>query len=339
MSADIHALVRVLESIGGQLIGQAVASGVPIDEMGAIQVVGDAERAACARGASPLDLTNAHKRVSPETPCQRGYGMYASQGGTVAKLQGIGRGGSSGVRGIRGNVAEFSKNSRKRLLQTIGSINKNNSSPPLFVGLTYPGVWPDDPAEWMQHLKSFYERLGRKYPWADMSLIWRKEPQKRGAPHFHLFIFGLEFLPWQWVGAVWAEITSGNAATCCRVEKVRSWRGAMSYASKYLAKRPDEDNEHGFTTVEGVPLVQVGRHWGVMGRKHLPVTWERYALSPSEFQWMRRQIARYMRSKGRKHRMRGRSCGVWCFMSSEDVGRLLWHGAPYALPVAEVPKL
>jgi hypothetical protein len=265
--------------------------------------------------------------------------MYASQGGSVAKLQGVGGGRAGSAPGIRGAVAGLSKASRKRMLQVIASIDKSASTPPLFVGLTYPGDhWPEDPAQWAQDLENFYARLCRHRSWANIAIIWRKEPQKRGAPHFHLFIFGLEFLAWQWVGATWAEITGGNPQTCCRVEKVRSWRGAMSYASKYLAKRSDDD-AGGFTTATGTPLTEVGRHWGVMGRKHLPVAWRRYALALGQFHWLRRQIARYMRSKGRNHRTRGRSSGLWCFMPSEDVGRLLGAIAPYVSSTADTPRL
>jgi len=266
--------------------------------------------------------------------------MYASRGGSVAKLQGMGRGGPGGARGKRG-AAMFSKDSRRRLLQLIGSIDKTNSTPPLFVGLTYPGVWSDNPASWHQDMENLNDRLCRKYPWANISIIWRMEPQQRGAPHFHLFIFGLQFLPWQWVAATWAELTNGNPASCCRVERVRSWRGAMSYASKYLAKRADDDAGDGFTTSTGTPMAEVGRHWGVMGRRHLPVTWARYALALGQFHWLRRQIARYMRAmrKGYQHRVRGRTAGLWCFMSSEDVGRLLGVIAPYATATADRPNL
>ncbi len=334
-------LLAVLEHIGDRAIIEGAADCVTIDDFGALIVGGRSpERAATGerKGDISLDSTTAHIPARGAGACQRGYAMYASRGGSVAKLQGMGRGGPGGARGKRG-AAMFSKDSRRRLLQLIGSIDKTDATPPLFVGLTYPGVWSDDPISWHQDMENLYDRLCRKYPWANISIIWRMEPQQRGAPHFHLFIFGLQFLPWQWVAATWAELTNGNPASCCRVEKVRSWRGAMSYASKYLAKRADDDDGGGFTTSTGTPLPEVGRHWGVMGRKHLPVTWARYALALGQFHWLRRQIARYMRSKGRDHRTRGRTAGLWCFMASEDVGRLLGTIAPYVRSTADTPHL
>jgi hypothetical protein len=340
VAALVDALTDTLEAIGERVIVSALAEGVTTDKIGALRVGAPLKRDAAGEcvGDISLDSTTAHIPARGGKACQRGYAMYASHGGSVAKLQGVGRGGPGGARGKRG-AAMFSKDSRRRLLQLIGSIDKNGATPPLFVGLTYPGEWLDNPASWHQDMENFYDRLCRKYLWANLSIIWRMEPQQRGAPHFHLFIFGLEFLPWQWVAATWAELTNGNRASCCRVEKVRSWRGAMSYASKYLAKRGDDDAGDGFTTSTGTPLPEVGRHWGVMGRKHLPVTWARYALALGQFHWLRRQIARYMRSKGRAHRTRGRTSGLWCFMASEDVGRLLGAIAPYAPSTADTPRL
>ncbi len=249
------ALLRALEDAGGRAIAAALAEGVAAGDLGGVRV-GQAGRP----GDISFDLTNAHIPPQRGSGGQSGYAMYASQGGSVAKLQGVGGGGGGG-RGIRG-AAMFSNDSRRRCLQVLGSVDKRGSAPPLFVGLTYPAVWPDDPAVWNDHLDSFYKRLCRKYPWANIAVIWRKEPQERGAPHFHLFVFGLNYLPYQWVGENWAEISNGNARSCSRVERVRSWRGAMFYASKYLAK-PTADGV-GFTTATGTPLPEVGRHRGLV---------------------------------------------------------------------------
>jgi hypothetical protein len=329
----VDALMDTLDAINERVIVSALAAGMATGDIGALKV----------GAALPLDLTTNHipARGTPKSEkCKRGYAMYASEGGSVAKLQGVGRGGVGSAPGIRGTVGDFSKGSRKRMLQTLGSIDKTGCAPPLFAGLTYPGDhWPDDPAQWAQDIENLYARLCRHFQWANIAIIWRKEPQKRGAPHFHLFIFGVEFIAWQWLGATWADITGGNPKTCSKVEKLRSWRGAMFYASKYMAKRADDDDGRCFTTATGTPLTEVGRHWGVMGRKHLPVSWRRYALALGQFHWLRRQIARYMRSKGRNHRTRGRSSGLWCFMPSEDVGRLLGAIAPYVSATADTPRL
>lgn len=237
--------------------------------------------------------------------------------------------------GIRGK-AGFSSRSRKRLLQLMASLDRD-TRPPLFLGLTYPGDrWPANPVIWHEHIESFHKRLCRKYPMCNIAILWRLEPQHRGAPHFHLLVFGVPFIPYQWVGAAWAAITDGNAATCSRVERVKSWRGAMSYASKYLGKAGKGDE---FTTADGDPVEDVGRHWGVKGRKHLPATWVAYVLLQHEFHQLRRQLGRYVRSKGRNHRVRGRHGGVWCFMQGSDALRLIREYARDAEMTYEAPKL
>jgi hypothetical protein len=154
----------------------------------------------------------------------------------------------------------------------------------------------------------------------NVAVLWRLEPQQRGAPHFHLLVFGVQFISYKWVAKVWAEITSGNAATCSRVEKVRSWRGAMSYASKYLGKNLDGGE---FATPEGDVIDEVGRHWGVMGRKHLPATWVAYTVVKEAFHRIRRAMVAQKRSKGRHHRIKSTYSGLWSFMRGEDALRLV----------------
>jgi hypothetical protein len=212
--------------------------------------------------------------------------------------------------------------------------------PPLFLGLTYPGEhWPDNPAVWHEHLETFWKRLGRFFPGLKLSMIWRLEAQKRGAPHFHLLIFGVEYLPYKWVAANWSEIVGGDERhrqSCSRVERVKSWRGAMSYASKYLGKVSDGA---GFSTDGGLEVTEPGRHWGIKGRQHLPATWVRYAVGLRQFHQIRRTIARYMRSKGRQHKIRGRYGGVWCFMPAAEALRLVGLFAPLAEMEWRAPQL
>ena len=320
-----------------------------------------AARAAGAGASRPLDLTTVHIPPQPplsgdiepvldlsdylphtpdkfsKTPLEpdKSYKLFVPLGGSMCKLKGKSSNPNPPKPGMRGK-AGFSSRSRKRLLQLMASLDRD-TRPPLFLGLTYPGDdWPSSAPLWHDHIEAFYKRLCRKYPMCNVSILWRLEPQHRGAPHFHLLVFGVPFIPYQWVGAAWADITDGNAATCSRVERVKSWRGAMSYASKYLGKAGKGEE---FTTADGELIEDVGRHWGVKGRKHLPATWVAYVLLQHEFHQIRRQLGRYVRSKGRNHRVRGRHGGVWCFMQGSDALRLLGHYASDAPMAYEAPKL
>jgi hypothetical protein len=271
----------------------------------------------------------------------------------MAKLKGKGTGSGTPPGGPRGKVTAFSHASRRRLLQTLAGIDRSNEALPLFVGLTYPGAaWSPNPADWHTHLEAFYKRLCRRYPGCRISIIWRMEPQKRGAPHFHLLIFGVPYLPYTWVGAVWSAIVGGDAvhaARCSSVQKVKSWRGVMSYASKYMGKASGGGAV--FTDTDGQALMEVGRHWGVKGRQHLPVTWVRYKLLMRQFHRVRRVLLGAARASARekarrtpgwkapKRKVRGRNSGLWCFMLADEALRLVGAFAPDAAMVYETPKL
>lgn len=162
---------------------------------------------------------------------------------------------------VRGQVKGFSKASRRRIQRKLAKLDKNQI--PVFVTLTYPSEWPEDPQEWKRHLKNFIHRLAYKYP--NACGVWKLEPQKRGAPHYHLMIWGVSyddlfmFVKKKWYQVVGSgDINHLKAGT--RVEKIRSWRGVMSYVSKYIAKM----------TEPGEGWENVGRYWGVFMRDNMP---------------------------------------------------------------------
>lgn len=163
--------------------------------------------------------------------------------------------------GRRGNVQQFTKASRRRLLRRVGSLER--AVLPLFVTLTYPAEWPENPREWKRHLKAFFKRLRRRY--CRSSAIWKLEFQVRGAPHFHLLLYGIggditEFR--EWLSRAWYEVCATGDILHLRAgtnaQEIRSHRGVMNYASKYLGK--PEDYQEG-----------VGRYWGVFGAEFLPL--------------------------------------------------------------------
>lgn len=172
--------------------------------------------------------------------------------------------------GIRGNVSGFSKQSRHRLMVIIGGIRRN-AELPSFVTLTYPCEFPSvEKAK--RDLKIFLQRLNRKFGGA--GFIWKLEPQKRGAPHYHLLVWGVDnSILYGWVLKNWHEI-AGNGDrmhylfhagllpdTQKCVTKVYSWKGVWSYASKYLGKTFD---------VAEWGQKWTGRFWGIGNRVNIP---------------------------------------------------------------------
>lgn len=168
-------------------------------------------------------------------------------------------------RAKRGKVAGFSQKSRMRLMRTLASVRRDNL--PFFVTLTFPADYPAIERA-KRDLDTFIKRLVRKFPSA--AGVWKLEPQKRGAPHFHLLIWGVEdddltmFVPVAWyeiVGSgdinhlLWHKGKLGNKHC---VQKIEKQRGVFWYASKYMSKEVAET------------FSDWGRWWGVFRRGNLP---------------------------------------------------------------------
>jgi hypothetical protein len=164
--------------------------------------------------------------------------------------------------GIRGRVRGFSRTSRTNLLRRLASINidafRAFKGRVLFVTLTYPHEYPDDPQACKGHLKAFHKRLWRRY--GPFAAFWRMGIQRRGAWHFHLLLFvgpsfGSIAKLRHFISSSWYEITGkvseGHLRAGTRVEAAKRWRQATSYVERYLAK-PEE-------FPEGLPT---GRIWG-----------------------------------------------------------------------------
>ncbi|GAB6888977.1 hypothetical protein JCM13304A_24800 [Desulfothermus okinawensis JCM 13304] len=171
----------------------------------------------------------------------------------------------------RGKVKGFSKSSYNRLRKLLFSIQDN---PTLFITLTYPSVFPD-PKSSKEHLHSFKDLFAKKFP--EAFGIWKLEPQKRGAPHYHLVIYGLhlkskrEFLGFKnWLSQAWYRIVKSgdkkhlSAGTqVINLEYIQEKKGQdldilNLYVSKYVSK------EVHFSWWD-FP----GRYWGCINRKLL----------------------------------------------------------------------
>lgn len=168
--------------------------------------------------------------------------------------------------GYRGN-ATFSPESRRRLMRKLAMVDRRYV--PQFVTLTYPDAWPDDPKIYKRQFDNFCKALKYRHP--EAGLIWKLEFQARGAPHFHLLVWGVPlgelraFVPMAWykiAGAgdekhyLWHMGVLGNGNRHC-VQQVFSYKQVSSYASKYMGK--DEKSRDG-----------VGRFWGVRYRECIP---------------------------------------------------------------------
>jgi hypothetical protein len=152
--------------------------------------------------------------------------------------------------GIRDKVRGFSRASRRNLLRRLASINRSAfrafRGRMIFVTLTYPKQYPQDPKLCKQHLKVLRKRLQREF--GPFAAFWRLGIQRRGAWHFHLLLFvGSSFRPLDelrsFISSSWYEVTGkvseGHLLAGTRVEAVKRWKQATSYVERYMAK-PEE---------------------------------------------------------------------------------------------------
>jgi len=204
----------------------------------------------------------------------------------------------------RGKVTGFSWRSRSRLNKMIAKLKKTHI--PLFVTLTYHERYPTDFIGYKSHLDLFLKRLS--YHFKSSGVIWKLEFQDRGAPHFHLLVFGVDFneladfVPSAWQEVVdpgndlllrWHRGELGHGNRHC-VQEIRSWQGVKSYASKYFSK-----------TIDFVEGQGTGRCWGSRGFVPFSEILELKINMTSALMW-RRGV-----SRGKHFKMR--RFGFWMF--------------------------
>ena len=173
--------------------------------------------------------------------------------------------------GVRGKIKGMSSASRARLMQKFLAWH---DVPNVMLTLTYPDEPANDPK---RDLKNFKARLARSYP--SVSGVWRMEvvPRKSGElrgvfmPHFHLVLHLPSDVDYEKfksdVSEMWtsvcrkdfwtprnAELHRRRGAHC---QRIRSAQGALSYASKYIAKEDKAES------------IEAGRSWGLVGKPNM----------------------------------------------------------------------
>jgi hypothetical protein len=220
--------------------------------------------------------------------------------------------------GIRDRVRGFSRESRRNLLRRLASINRSAfrafKGRIIFVTLTYPHEWPEEPELCKRHLKSLRKRLQREY--GTFTAFWRMGIQKRGAWHFHLLVFVGSSLGSigelrRFISSSWYEVTGkvseGHLHAGTRVVAVKRWKEATSYVERYLAK------------VEEFPEgLQTRRIWGIWNKELLPIRWETAEVNLRDAFRIRRIYRKLAKRKGSGSLRR-----MTVFMRHENVVRLL----------------
>ncbi len=241
-----------------------------------------------AAAASPLSSD----QISPLR--KKGPVVTFAQGGRYAAV--TIPSGRSGTPGVRQAIRGFSSRARRALLNRVNSIDQGKCEPGhfAFVTLTYPKQFPSARAskrDFDAFVKRFEREQGKRW------LIWKLEPQTRGAPHFHALIYLGGFDPEEltkWVAGSWHELAGqgdvnhlkwhlGELGNRPCVERVRDWKGVANYAGKYLGKLSNGGEE----------WQHPGRFWGERRGTLAPITMITQDIAPRAALELRRVCVRF----------------------------------------------
>lgn len=226
------------------------------------------------------------------------YVLRVPKNGQVVKLTRIaGSRGESKRPRLRGKIKGLSRAAGLRLRRSMLAVDVKRVGAAFFVTNTIVAGefgWP----EVKKFLKDYRGRFEYRFP--GVSAYWVKELTQRGTPHLHFAI------PWPvgkapsvaefraWNDRAWDEVVKSKAPTwaggryACRVEVLRSWRGASSYLSAYLSEDSTADPRQSDS----------GKMWGIIGKRHLPVVWlPEVKLSAAQGKFVQRALLRLQRRK------------------------------------------
>jgi len=190
----------------------------------------------------------------------------------------------------RGKVLTFSVGSRMRLLRKFARLEvvEGDGYRSKVSFLTLTARRHLHPRVIKRFAQRLFKRISRKYP--RLSIVWRLEFQRRGAPHLHCVLFNAPWVDRAWVVAAWGELI-GQVNPVVDIRRVKSSRQLVSYVSKYVAKIGDSSlldigtkNAAEYGRWDGMEA-GAGRVWGVWNADCLPYAELRSTVVPLDGSW------------------------------------------------------
>jgi hypothetical protein len=176
------------------------------------------------------------------------------------------------IRAKRGEIKGHSSKSQSRARQFLAKIPNEAIMGGLLVTLTYPGKQAADKIPeaseykvYKEHLRRFNQSVVRVWKGSG---AWFLEFQSRGAPHYHLIVFGVDHSEIEgfqnWVSHEWNRIVDGGSdhlKAGTRVEIPKNCQAARNYVTAYFTKGSQALEE-----------TKVGRYWGKFGTASIPIS-------------------------------------------------------------------
>lgn len=225
-------------------------------------------------------------------------------------------------------IVGYSRESRNRLIRYLSSIQYEKMGRLLFGTLTYPGEYSNDPRVWKRDFKAFTERLKRRFP--DVIIVWRLEPQKRGAPHFSMFIWNCSELETRegkkWFSKTWFEVVGSgdekHIRSGTRIDIEKDLRKRIFYMGKYVTKKEKGSVPQEFD-------YPVGRYWGAVNRSKIKIEIENIEIDREIFIRVKRILRKILKRKlpKDKHRsaVKNKHNGIWALMPEKEILKCLNH--------------
>ena len=191
------------------------------------------------------------------------------------------------VGGERAKCRGFSRASRRRLLELIGSIDLRQVGNVFFITLT-ARAGTMDWVEVERRRRAWEARLQRLWAGYRWFGLWKKEPHANGSPHLHYVVYFLgglvpNLLKFRaWKDAAWSDICGEKSISEAVLIKEKH-KGVAWYISKYCAK-PFES--------EGC-----GRVWGLVNRSRLPLDRQSIQVEREVLLLVERQLVKLHRAR------------------------------------------
>lgn len=164
--------------------------------------------------------------------------------------------------GKRGKIKVLTRQSVQRMKLHFRNLPENSIV--AMLTLTYPANFPCDGLKVKRDLKAMKEFLKRQH----CGGVWFEEFQKRGAPHFHIFLGNFPSCGVSGVAKAWYRIVGsgdekhlnwhlGKLSGRPCLEWMRKPHAASAYATKYATKMEQK--------IVPAEYANVGRFWGYFG--------------------------------------------------------------------------